>query len=75
MSNIINSMSAHARTNLKYNMHKVAAVMTKNQGIPLARDEITIKEAAYLMGFHMWKHRLEKRAMLEGLICARQLAR
>lgn len=65
--NIIRAMSEHARANLRGQMHKVAAVMAKQEGMPIARDEVTIKEAAYLIGYHFWKHHLEKRAMLDGI--------
>lgn len=65
--NIIQAMSKHARNNLCGQLHKVAAVMAKNEGLPISRDEITIKEASYLLGYRFWKNYLEKRAMLDGL--------
>ncbi|MGD9209176.1 MAG: hypothetical protein PVI90_00295 [Desulfobacteraceae bacterium] len=64
---IINAISERARNNLRGQLHKVAAIMTKNEGVPISRDEITIKEASYLMGYHFWKNYLEKRAMLDGI--------
>ncbi len=65
--NIIQAMSEHARGNLRGQLHKVAAVMAQKDGTPIARDEVTIKEAAYLLGYRFWKNYLEKRAMLDGI--------
>lgn len=73
--NIIRNMSEHARTNLRQNMHKVAAVMAQQSGVKLARDQVTIKEAVYLLGVDFWRNWLEKRAMLEGLTSLRLLRR
>jgi hypothetical protein len=56
------------RANLRGNMHKVAAVMAKKQGLPLMRDEITIKEASYLLGVQFYRNYLEKKAMLDGIL-------
>lgn len=64
---IIQAMSEHARSNLRGQLHKVAATMAKNDGMPLARDEVTIKEAAYLLGYQFYKNYLEKKAMLDGI--------
>lgn len=61
-------LSAHARDVLSTQMHKVAAVMAHRQGLPLTRDEITIKEAAQLVGFQFFKNYLEKRAMFDGIL-------
>lgn len=65
---IMNRMSDTARQNLRGQLHKVAAVMARQDGTPIARDEVTIKEAAYLIGTRFWKNYLEKRAMLEGIL-------
>lgn len=72
---ILQAMSNTARTNLRTRMHKVAAVMAAQDGTPLANDEVTIKEAAYLIGRRFWLNRLEKRAMLDGIMSLRQLRR
>jgi hypothetical protein len=72
---ILQRMSDTARTNLRTRMHKVAAVMAAQDGTPLANDEVTIKEAAYLLGRRFWLHRLEKRAMFDGILSLRQLRR
>jgi hypothetical protein len=50
-------------------MHKVAAVML---GLP--RGELTIKEAAYCLGFQFYKQYLEKRALFDGILNIAQLA-
>jgi hypothetical protein len=71
--NIIRNMSEHARANLRNNLHKVAAVKAQQEGVNLARDQITIKEAVYLLGVDLWRSWLEKRAMFEGLTSLRQL--
>jgi len=73
--NIIRNMSEHARANLRDNLHKVAAVKAQQEGVNLARDQITIKEAVYLLGVDLWRNWLEKRAMFEGLTSLRQLER
>jgi hypothetical protein len=51
-------------------MHKVAAVMAKNEGLhlPPGEDEITIKTATYLLGVQIFRHRREKQAMLDGIM-------
>lgn len=72
--NIIRTMSEQARTNLRRGLHKVAAVMARQEGHNLQRDEVTIKEAAYLIGADFWKHWLEKRALFDGLMSVRQLS-
>jgi hypothetical protein len=66
-------MSQHARQNLRGRMHKVAAVMAKQDGIPIEGDEINIKTAAHALGFQFFKNYLEKRAMLDGIMCTAQL--
>ena len=65
---IVQAMSETARTNLRGQMHKVAAVMARNQGLPITRDEVTLKEAAQLIGTQAMRIYLEKRAMLEGIV-------
>lgn len=67
---IIRALDPAVRTNLRQNMHKVAAVM---QGLP--RGEMTIKEAAYCIGFQFYKQYLEKRALLDGILNIAQLAK
>ena len=71
---LILNMSEHARANLRQGMHKVAAIMARQSGHNLVRDEVTIKEAAYLVGADFWKQWLEKRALFEGLASLNQLA-
>jgi hypothetical protein len=71
---IIEAMSEQARANLRGNLHKVAAVMARQEGHQLPSDTITIKEAAYLVGTGFWRRWLEKRAMLDGLISLRRLS-
>jgi len=66
---LIRALDENVRTNLRQNMHKVAAVM---HGLP--RGEMTIKEAAYCLGFQFYRQYLEKRAMLDGLLNIAQLA-
>ena len=73
--NIIRALSDKSRQNLRYNMHKVAAIMNAQEGFPVARDEITIKEAAYIVGARYYKHYLEKKAMLDGILNVMKLAR
>ena len=73
--NVIRNMSEQARANLRNNLHKVAAVKAQQEGVTLARDQVTIKEAVYLLGVDLWRSWLEKRAMLEGLTSLRQLER
>jgi hypothetical protein len=72
---IIQAMQENARQNLKGNLHKVAAVMARKDGLPIARDEVTIKEAAYLVGVGFFKNLLEKKAMFSGILSARQALR
>jgi len=71
--NIIQKMSEHARSNLRGNLHKVAAAMAKNDGVNFTRDEVTIKEAAYLIGTGFWKNYLTKRALFDGLMHLQRL--
>lgn len=66
---IIRALDENVRTNLRQNMHKVAAVML---GLP--RGELTIKEAAYCLGFQFFKNYLEKRALFDGILNIAQLA-
>lgn len=73
--NIILAMSQHARSNLRGNLHKVAAVMAAKDGTPIARDEVTMKEAAYLVGVRFFRNYLEKRAMFDGIMNIAQLSR
>lgn len=73
MRAILHNMPPEARTKLRGNLHKVAAMMAQQQGTPIARDEVTIKEAAYLLGVRFYKKLLEKRAMLNGIMCVRKL--
>lgn len=72
---LLNCLSPEIKNALRTRMHKVAALMTAKDGIPIARDEITIKEAAYILGVRYWKHRMEKRALFDGLMSLRQLGR
>lgn len=67
MHKIIQTLPENTRNNLRNQMHKVAACLTKQEGFSLARDEITIKEASFLLGQRFWKHYLEKRAMFDGI--------
>ena len=71
--NIIRALPEQARHNLRYNMHKVAAILIRRAGIPMRRDEVTIKEAAFALGYQFYKNYLEKRAMLDGLMSIAQL--
>lgn len=68
MNTVLNALPETTRQQLRSNMHKVAAVMANQSEFPIGRDEITIKEAAYLIGANFWKHYLEKRAMLDGIM-------
>jgi hypothetical protein len=70
---IIRNMSEQARANLRRNLHKVAAVMARHEGHALLRDNITIKEASYLLGVRFWRNWLEKRAVLDGVMSVRRL--
>lgn len=72
---IIQAMSEHTRDNLRGQLHKVAAVMAKNDGTPLARDEVTLKEASYLLGVQFFKNYLEKQAMFDGILNVMRLSR
>lgn len=67
---VMNLVPVHVRSNLRNRMHKVAAVMARNQGLPLppGEEEITIKTAAYLLGVQIFRHRREKQAMLDGIM-------
>ncbi len=69
----IQALNELVRANLRTNMHKVAATMARQQGIPLQRDEITVKEAAFCIGYQFYKNYLEKRAMLSGVMSLAQL--
>jgi len=69
----IKALNPNVRANLRGNMHKVAAVMAKKQGLPLMRDEVTIKEAAYLLGVQFFQNYLEKQAMLDGILYATKI--
>lgn len=71
--NIIRNMSDQARTNLRCNLHKVATVMARQDGHALVNDDLTVKEAAYLVGVGFWRNWLEKRAMLDGALSLRRL--
>lgn len=73
MKALLHNMPEDTRAKLRGNLHKVAAVMAQAQGTPIARDEVTIKEAAYLIGVRMFRNRMEKQAMLNGIMCVRQL--
>lgn len=68
MNSILNVIPDTTRQQLRSNMHKVAAVMANQGPFPVGREEITIKEAAYLVSAHFWKNYLEKRAMLDGIM-------
>jgi hypothetical protein len=70
---ILHALPEQARQNLRCNMHKVAAVLIRKAGIPIQRDEVTIKEAAFAIGFQFYKNYLEKRAMLDGIMSIAQL--
>lgn len=72
---LIQAMSDQTRSNLRGQLHKVAAVMATKDGTPLATDEVTVKEAAYLLGRRFWLNKLEKRAMFDGIMSVRQLRR
>ena len=67
---IVKLVPAPARANLRNQMHKVAAVMARQQGLalPPGENEITLKTAAYLLGVQIFRHRREKQAMLEGIM-------
>ena len=67
---LVTLVSAPARANLRTQMHKVAAVMARNEGLvlPPGENEITLKTAAYLLGVQIFKHRREKQAMLDGIM-------
>lgn len=64
-----------AQTNLRRNMHKVAAHMAQQQGLALpdGAQEITLKTAAYLIGMQAFKLRREKQAMLDGIMNLAQM--
>ena len=72
---IIDALPEQTRDNLRGQLHKVAAVMAKNDGIPLANSEVTIKEAAYLVGTQFFKNYLEKQAMIDGILNVMRLSR
>lgn len=67
---LTNLIPVAARNNLRTGMHKVAAVMARNEGLalPPGENEITLKTAAYLLGVQIFRHRREKQAMLEGVL-------
>lgn len=73
MKAILNNLPVDTRAKLRGNLHKVAAVMARQEGTPVARDEITAKEAAYLIGLRMYRNMMEKRAILSGIMSVRQL--
>jgi hypothetical protein len=73
MTNLFKALQPRVRSNLRGNMHKVAAVMARGEGIPLTRDEVTIKEAALILGIKFHRQYLEKAAMLDGLMCLKRL--
>jgi hypothetical protein len=75
MQAILNALSDHTRQQLQHGMHKVAAVMVQKEGVPLSCDEITLKEASFVLGFKFWKQYLEKRAVLDGIMSTMRLSR
>lgn len=72
---MLHLLSDRARTNLRTQMHKVAAHMAANEGLhlPPGDNEITLKTAAYLLGVQIFRHRREKQAMLEGIVSIARL--
>ena len=56
-----------AQTNLRTQLHKVAAAM-EPLPLPDGAQEITLKTAAYLIGVKAFKLRKEKQAMLDGIM-------
>ena len=73
MENLFRALQPRVRSNLRGGMHKVAAVMARAEGIPITRDEVTIKEAALILGIKFHQQYLEKAAMLDGLMCLKRL--
>ncbi|MAG64365.1 MAG: hypothetical protein CMK74_00595 [Pseudomonadales bacterium] len=61
------------RQNLRFNLHKVAAHIANQGRFPLSSDEVTLKEAAYLIGTHAHYSWLTKRAALDGIVNAVRL--
>jgi hypothetical protein len=75
MKNLFNAQPKHIRHALQFNMHKVAAVLTRQEGIPLPPDvdEINIKTAVFALGVKIAKQRFEKRAILDGIMSIARL--
>lgn len=71
----IKSLDSETRKTLRTQMHKVAAVIAKKDGIPLNDQEITLKTAAYAFGYSFWKNNLEKKTMLDGILSLDKLSR
>ena len=69
---MVKTASPDVRHILSTQMHKVAARMAP---FPIARDEITIKEAAQLVGTQMFHNWLTKRAMVQGIINTVRISR
>jgi len=65
---LITKASPHTRQVLSGALHKVAAVMANRGPFPINRNEVTLKEAAYLIGTQAHYNWLTKRATLEGII-------
>lgn len=59
---------------MRGNLHKIVAHVATQDGIPLKSKEVTVKEAAYLVGVRFWKNYLEKRAMLDGIMNVAHIA-
>jgi hypothetical protein len=68
-------ISEHTRSMLRGELHKVAAIVAKRDGLPCFANEVTVKEAARMVGFSFWKNYLEKRAMLDGIVNTMHLIR
>ena len=59
---------------LRTQMHKVAAIVAQQDGLlPSGVDELDLKTAAYLIGYQAFKHKLEKKAMFEGILSISEL--
>ena len=73
MEHMLRALSPRVRANLRGGLHKVAAVVARQDGIPLTRNEVSIKEAALILGIKFQRQRLDKAAMLNGVMCIKRL--
>ena len=71
----LSMLTPEKRDTLRRNLHKVAAIVARENGLPCLANEITVKEASHLLGVQFFQNYLEKKAMLEGIVNVMHLLR